>query len=243
MKAYIAKDEEIVRDYDQKGVAKVELLPGSFDGPLKAYKYFLKAGSDVSMEKYADKAVVFIFGKGKGYIADTAGGFKIDDLCFYAPNFDKGDYVIHAIEDLEFVMCVSEMDDYDRFRAGECRVHLPFFRTVNQCYRYEQDCKTPGMQSRSILFGDFGRLGKITMGLCRGTNAGTVEKAHNEVHQWNYCVGNSDFEMTVEDEKYNHKAGDWSFIPAGYDHSLVAGPGKEVYYVWVELYTSQKGVY
>lgn len=236
-------DASYVRNYDENGVAKTELLAGTF-AEMKCYKYDLKAGSRVSPERYADKAAVFIFRKGTGYIEGADGGFKIDGLCFYAPDFDNSDYSIYAIEDMEFVMCVGDMNDYDRERAGECRLHTPFFRTVDQCYNYDQSCKTPGTWSKSVLFGDFGRLGKITMGICKGGNGGgTIEKGHPEVHQWDYCVGESDYILFVEGTEIPRRAGDWDFIPAGLDHSLCAKDGKEVYYVWVEFYTSEHGVY
>ena len=35
------------------------------------------------------------------------------------------------------------------------------------------------------------------------------------------------------------KPGDWSFIFAGKDHKLLAKPGKEVFYVWVEYFTEE----
>ncbi|NLB79311.1 MAG: hypothetical protein GX796_10885 [Clostridiaceae bacterium] len=242
MKAYIFNDETFVRNYGENGVACVELLPGTLEG-FKAYKYSLKAGGEVSPQRYSDKAVVFIFRTGKGYIAGTDGGFGIDRLCFYAPDFDKSEYVIHAVEDMDFVMCVADMNEYDFKRAGECRVHTPFFRTVDQCYNYDQSCKTPGTWSKSVLFGDCGRLGKITIGIVRGTDSGgTIEKGHPEVHQWDFVVGDSELELNVDGEKHLQKAGDWHFIPAGYDHSLCALNGKEAYYVWVELYTSEHGV-
>lgn len=236
-------DQLYMRKFGEDGVARVELLPETFE-PMKCYKFDVKAGSHVSPEIYKDKVAVFLFRKGTGYIAGSNGGFKIDCLSFYAPDFDRAEYSIHAIEDMEFVMCVGDMNDYDRERAGECRVHTPFFRTVDQCYAYDQSCKSPGTWSKSVLFGDFGRLGKITMGICKGSNeGGTVEKGHAEVHQWNYCVGDSDYVLDVEGEKIPRKAGDWDFIPAGLDHSLWAGKDKEVYYVWVEWYTSEHGAY
>ena len=247
--AAIQKDAEIVRNYDANGVSCVELLPGLFsDGSFKAYKYNLKAGSHVSPPQYADKAVVFIFGKGNGYIADTEGGFVVDRLCFYAPNFDKSQYAIHSTcDDLEFVMSVCDMNDYDRERARESRVHLPFFRTIDQCYRYEQYCKTPGVISKSILFGDCGRLGKITMGYSYGHDlAATIENGHREVHQFNYAIGDDiDFIMTVQGQHgrvFRHEQGDWSFTKGGPDHNLISLPGKSVRYVWVEIYTSEHGV-
>lgn len=247
MRATMVKDADIVRNYDAAGVFSTELLPGVFDGPMRAYKYYLKPGSRVSPAQYADKAVVFVFGKGEGYIEGDDGGFVIDRLCFYAPNYDKSTYAICATTDLEFIMCVCDMDDYDFERAAECSAHLPFFRTIDQCYAYDQYCKTDNMVSRSVMFGDCGRLGKITIGYCRGKDAGTIEKGHREVHQFNYAIGEEcDFLLTVEGigkTVFRHTEGDWSFVTAGPDHTLVASPGKEVCYVWVEIYTSAHGVY
>ena len=68
----------------------------------------------------------------------------------------------------------------------------------------------------------------------RAVGEGTTEKGHPAVEQWNYCVGDSDFELTVDEETRPHRSGEWSYVPAGLDHSLVAKPGKEVYYVWFE---------
>ena len=79
------------------------------------------------------------------------------------------------------------------------------------------------------------------LGAVRGVGGGTVEKGHPRVAQWNYCVGNSDFLLTVEDAPaIEHKSGDWSYIPAGFDHSLVAEPGKEVFYIWFEHHIKEK---
>ena len=65
------------------------------------------------------------------------------------------------------------------------------------------------------------------------------------MHQWNYAVGNADYWMTVgsgkDKETYFRKAGDLDFIPAGPDHTLFAGYGKCLHYVWVEFNTNKKG--
>ena len=104
---------------------------------------------------------------------------------------------------------------------------------------YDQDCKAENTSSWWIFSPR--QLGRIMLGVVRAVGGGTIEKGHNRVEQWNYCLGSSDFNMTVEDAPVvNHKAGEWSYIPAGYDHSLVADPGKEVYYVWYEHYVREK---
>ena len=46
---YVVKADEIEKNFDADGVAKTELLPGVYDGGIRSFKYFLKAGSSVSL--------------------------------------------------------------------------------------------------------------------------------------------------------------------------------------------------
>ena len=232
---YVAHNEDIRPVFDENGVAAVELLPGTYDGGIENTKYFLKAGSHICPTLYKDKLVLLFFGRGEGYVADPQGAHAIRELSFYAPAFDQKPYEIQAFTDMEFVMAVVDMtaDDWADYAASHTR--LPFFRSLSECVKYDQDCKGPHTTSWHVLNGK--QLGHIMVGVVRAVGEGTVEKGHPAVHQWNYCVGDSDFDLTVDGKTVNHKSGEWSFIPAGLDHSLVAQPGKEVFYVWFEKFT------
>ena len=70
---YVVKADEIEKNFDADGVAKTELLPGVYDGGIRSFKYFLKAGSSVKPELYADKTVIIFFGKGNGELEDCDG--------------------------------------------------------------------------------------------------------------------------------------------------------------------------
>lgn len=244
--AYTYYDRSHVCNYDENGVDIIELLPGTHD-EVRAYKYFMKAGSMIRPETYRDQTVFYIFdGKGEGVLRDEEKEYRLDTVCFYAPNYEKASYSIYAAEDMAFIKVVANMDSHDKEMMANCRLRLPFFRRESQCDRYDQDCKTPGTISRTVLFGEFDRLGRLTCGICEGGNCGgTVEKGHPEVHQWNYAIGESDYQMTVGSEEeavtYDRRAGDWDFIPAGPDHKLYAGSGKKVHYVWVEFNTYKRG--
>ncbi len=246
MIAHLFYDAGHVRHYDQNGIDVIELLPGTHK-EVRAYKYYMKAGSRLTPKLLADDSVFYVFGgKGTGILRDDEAVRELDMVCFYAPNYDKMPYAIQAITDLEFVQFVANMDSHDREMTASASLHLPFFRTETQCDRYDQDCKTAGTISRTVLFGEFDRLGRITCGICQGGNCGgTIEKGHPEVDQWNYAVGCSDYQMTVgsgdDAERCDRKAGDWDYIPAGPDHSLYAGAGKEVHYVWIEFNTNKRG--
>ena len=90
--------------------------------------------------------------------------------------------------------------------------------TANVCHM-SRTARDPIQKPRMVLCPKW--FGRVLMGTTRADGEGTVEKGHPAVHQWNYCVGNSDFTMSVgykdqnNMENVNHKAGDWSFIPAG----------------------------
>lgn len=235
-KFYIARKEDMACSYNEDGFGCVELLADSHDGSVHNYKCYLKAGSKVAPKMYADKIVLFFFGKGKGYVTDQTDAYPIEEeVSFYFPDFDKNVYEIHAIEDMEFVMAVVDMYPCDWEDFKESHLRLPYFRPLSKCVKYDQDCKGPHTTSWHVL--NSKHLGHVILGVVRANGEGTIEKGHPSVHQWNYCLGDSDFDMTVDGETVHHVAGEWSFIPAGPDHSLVAQPGKEVFYVWFEQFT------
>lgn len=236
------RDEDIKREY-KDGVCEVELLPGNFKGH-RHYKVYLKAGTTyVPAETYTDKTVIYIFGAGKGYVATEENSYNINhELCFFVPDLDNGKYAIHAVTDMEFMHLIVDMNEYDLKIYHETHYTLPYFRTMEQCPQYWQNCKGPTTKNWLILPGK--NVGRVSLGVCRaigqeGVDEGTIEKGHTGVHQWNYCLGNSDFKMKVQDnDEIVCHGGDWSFIPAGLDHSMIpSAPGKELFYVWFEQYT------
>lgn len=238
-KVYIARNEDIKPVFDANGYACVELLPGTYDGGIRNYKCFLKAGCDVSPEMYSDKTVLFFFGFGKGYITDSESAYNITEVAFYAPYFEKCPYRIHAVEDMEWVMSIVELNEWDKEVLKKSQTYLPMFKSYSNCSKYRQDCKGPHTESRNVLLP--GQLGRVILGTVKAIGEGTIEKGHPAVHQWNYCLGNSDFNLIVDNgEPIRHVAGEFSFIPAGPDHSLVADSGKEVFYIWYEQYVREK---
>ena len=88
---YVEKAADIAAKavFDVNGFAKVELLPGVYDGGIKSWKCFLKAGSRIKPELYADKSVVIFFGRGEGELTDCDGVHKITEVAFYVPFMDK----------------------------------------------------------------------------------------------------------------------------------------------------------
>ncbi len=202
---------------------------------IKFYRCNLKAGAKVMPKLYPDSIVMLVFNGRRGYIRCGEETFHVEELSFFVPEFDHIAYTIGAIEDLEYVMGVFPMNEWDRNQFKHWHKHLPFFKPYTQAVEYGQECKLPGTHSWTILQGMM--LGHVTAGVVRAVGAGTDEKGHPEVHQWNYCLPGSDFTLDVEGDTAEQKEGDFSFIFAGKDHKLLAKPGKEVFYVWIEYYS------
>ncbi len=238
-KGYIVRDTDMKRVFDEMGFAVCELLPGTYDGGIRNYKCWLKEGCEKALALHAEDTVLLMFGKGKGYIESEKNMFRITEPSFYAPNFDREPYTIHALEDMEFIVSVIEMNEWDKQKYNECHVRMPFFMKYTDGAVYDQDCKGLHTTSWSILGRE--QIGRIMLGVVRAIGEGTIEKGHPKVEQWNYCLGNSDFTLKVGDGSVQpHRTGEWSYVPAGLDHALVAEPGKEVFYVWFEHFTRER---
>ncbi len=237
---YVCK-ADVEKNYDEKGYSQIEMpLDADFEeikrSDIKFYRCSLKAGCSVTPKLEEDRIVMLIFNGKRACIRCGEDVFHVTQPAFFLPDFAKQSYDIGALEDVEFIMGVFGMNDWDRENYLKWHKHLPFFVMYTDGVQYDQDCKKPGTRSWSILQGM--QLGHVTAGVVRAVGAGTDEKGHPEVHQWNYCLGDSDFDLDVEGETTPQRPGDFSFIYAGKDHKLLAKPNKEVFYVWIEWYTS-----
>jgi hypothetical protein len=218
------------------GYGEVEWLAGTHK-LVRGYKCILEKGHTVSPKIYKDKTVVFIFSQGTGYITSPSRAYNIDQLSFFVPNFDTEAYSIYAVTDMEYMMVVTDMLQSDIDGFENTHMVLPSFKTVADCEPYAQSCKGPNTKSWSVLIS--GHLARVLMGIVKAEGEGTIEKGHPAVDQWNYTLPGSDFELTVDGETIHHGESEWSFVPAGLDHSLTAKPGKTVYYIWFEHKTAE----
>ena len=231
---------DVEKKYDANGVSVIEMpldrdFPDIQHSGIRFYRYNLKAGSTVCPKLDPENIVLLMFNGKAAYVHCGDETFYVDEPSFFIPDFDKQSYTVGAVEDAEFIMGVFGMNDWDKEAYHHWHKHLPFFRRYTDCVQYDQSCKKPGTRSWTVLQGM--QLGHVTVGVVHAIGAGTDEKGHAEVHQWNYCLGASDFDLDVEGDCAPQKPGDFSFIYAGKDHKLLAKEGKEVFYVWVEFYT------
>lgn len=213
------------------GYAQTEMIPGTFPF-VKSYRCALKAGSSVAPAVYPQAQQIICFTSGEGYVATPKKAFSIDELSFYVARLGEP-FTVHAATDMEYTTFIVEMHAREMAQYNHSRLVTPFFRKLSEADEYWQDCKTEGTRSWQILVGRHAY--PCIMGVVKNpTGGGTIEKGHPSVAQWNIVLEGSVLDLTVENETIEQKAGDFSFVPAGPDHSLVAKPGNKLAYIWFE---------
>lgn len=238
MAFHYIKEADIKHEFVD-GFSMTELLPGTHEA-VRVYKCILKSGSSVKLDLYEDKFQVFAFSKGIGAIVSESNAYSITEEAYFVPEFNKERVCIHAATDLVFIRYDVQHTEADRIAYHDTHMVLPYFRLHSQLFEYDQACKGPNTRSWIIIPSH--DLGRILMGVVKAVGEGTDEKGHPSVDQWNYFLSGSELEMTVEGETVEQKDGDFSYIVAGDDHSLIAKPGKLCSYTWFEYFVNPEDV-
>lgn len=229
--AYVKK-EDIGLQFEN-GFAQAEMLPGCYPN-VKTYRCALQAGCSVKPKTYSRSHQMLCLTDGKGYITTPKRAYNVDEVSFFFANFEE-EFTITAVTDMSwttFVVDISEKEWPEFYRS---HLVLPYFRPLSTANEYWQDCKTAGMRGWHIVVGH--QMYPIIMGVCQTDLGGTIEKGHPGVAQWNVLYGDSEIVLTIADESVHLKGGDFSYVPAGPDHSLTTKPGEQMSYIWVEHYT------
>lgn len=236
------KKEDIKLNFES-GFAQTEMLAGTYDCGVHAFRCVLKANSVVYPEMLKDTLQILCITAGKGAILTPDKAFAVNEVSVYIAD-PNSTFSIHAATGMTYTMFVVEQKKPDIERYNAFHVVLPFFRPVSQGVEYVQDCKTKYSRSWSIL--PTKRLCRCLMGCCaadgsiENTVEGTIEKGHPAVAQWNVTYGDTDMTLDVEGECVDLKTDDFTYVPAGLDHSLTTKPGKKLYYFWFEHYVQEE---
>lgn len=173
---------------------------------IKWYRCNIKAGASYQPDRKSDCIVLLCFNGKRASIVYGDQSFHVTEPSMFLPDFDRSVYTVHAVEDVEFMMGVFPMNQYDWEAYNNFRSVLPFFRPYSQAPEYDQsDCKLLGTHSWILL--QTGMFGRVTMGCVRSNGTGTDEAGHAMVEQWNYVLGNSEFEFSANGITCEHRPG------------------------------------
>ena len=241
---YVCKGS-VEKTYDENGVSVQELplgIESSESEPVGVhfYRYDLQPGAVVHPQLDKENTVVLIFNGRRAFISCETKTYHVTEPSVFIPDFDKNVYMVGAVqEEVEFLLCVVERNDYDRETYRQFHLKLPCFKKCSEAIEYDQaDCKLFGTHSYTFLQNSR-LLGHLMMGMVTGVGTGTEETGHAILHQWNYALPGTEFILDVDGVSDVQREGDFSYVKPGKPHRLVSDPGKKLSYIWLETYVME----
>ena len=211
------------------------LLPGAYED-AEIYKCNLKAGESWKPDVYAfgDSIQIFFFVTGTGYIAMDGYANNITEMAVFVPKFDETSFIIYAKTDMEFLLFIGKMREYDVRRMSDICLTLPRFRLLKDCWTYEESFKTEGIKSYMVIEHRF--LGRYSLGAVICSGPCTVgAHTHPDLIQWCYALPNAKYSFTADGSKVEVESGDLTFIPENACHTVEVKAGDVMDYIWIEI--------
>lgn len=228
-------DNKFVANYDANGYAQAALQSGLDSVDVAFYRCAIKAGRAVTPALDAEKFVLLLFDGRPGYITVGDKLYNIDVPSAFAPDFDRSPYTIHAVEDLEYVMCVFGMNEWDKNFYKGWNLHLPYFSVYSDGVRFDHGERSASLASYSLI--QPFQIGHVSLNVIRGVGGKVESAGHPLQHQWIYAVGGSRFDLAVGDKASAAQTkGDFALIPVNAAHKLSAGEGDEMFCFCIEFF-------
>lgn len=201
-----------VTAFDATGYAQ-EVIPSNMNG-VSFSLCSLQAGCSISPALEAEKLVVLLFDGHQGYITAPGTLYSITEPSAFAPDFLRTPYTVHAVEEIKFLMCILDMNEWDRKFYDGWHLHFPFFSTYSNGVRYDQAGQSGRLSSWSLI--QPFQIGHLSLSVIRGLGGGALKSPGNQLqNQWFYSA-NASYHISIGGaEQAAQSANELTFVPAG----------------------------
>ena len=211
-------------------------MESTVDG-VSFYRCRVKAGEAVAPKMDQEKLIVLLFNGNPAYIRTSDDIYNISEPSVFIPDFDHIEYTIQAIEDIEFVLCVFTMNEWDKEFFKGWNLHLPFFSKYSDGVRFNYMGRSKNLGSWSLV--QPFQLGHLSLSVICG-KGGQVKSDGNPLqNQWIYAVGSSKYQLSVAGgSKVAQTDGDFSFIPVTQPYEINADADQPICYFDIEYFAA-----
>lgn len=235
----IARKQELIGEFDENGLSRVEILPGACK-EMKAFKCVLKAGRSWKPELYAykDKTQFFAFVTATGFVTTETCSYNITGPANFVPNYDAETFTIYAgKQDLEFYHFIGLMNQYDIDRMDYIHIELPRFRLFKDAWHYTEGF-TGGIGSTCVshMVMEHRYLGRYSMGWNLGEGPSVIgQHTHDDLDQWYFILPGGVMTYSAEGESVHVSEGDVTYTKMGVPHGSSLEEHERFNYFWVEI--------
>lgn len=222
-----------------------ELFPDICED-IRFYKYNIQAGEILYGEPEGDICTLYVFtGEGETILTDGEDEKIIRTAAVYIPDFKHNFCRIYATRKTELLIIRVKLDSDDlEKRKNFTGVHLPWYRTQEQCDGYVEKGQSLGISAVMGLTGEqVDRLGRVSFGICEGgCNESVVYESCAWMHRWFFCLKNGNY--TIETNETTGKIpeeGSLSYLAPGKECRICSSETGNIHYMWIGFNKNKRG--
>lgn len=224
----------------QEGVVRKKLLSGEIIGLDTCY-IELSGNQNATFQPEENRLRILLFTDGSGGIRHEDSNFSIDEIALFIPQIDREFHLSSGSGNLGFLEIMMSLVEKDQEYLEKRGSLFPYFIRYSQCTTYSELIKSPETVNRTLL------PEEIVPRLCIGsvmTNGPdkVAAHAHPMLEQLFYGLQGNDIEVFADEAKKGFKENDLLHIPSGSLHGATVEAGKELHYIWIDLFNSMEDI-
>ena len=219
-----------------RGIARILVLPGEIIG-IETYYAELHGGIANKYLPEANEQRILLFTGGTGKIQQDGSSFAIDEFSLFVPDPYREFIISSGKEDLRYLEIILHLGTEDLKWLWEREDKYPYFIRYTECREYVDDTKSGKSINRIILPED------VVPRLCIGSvqTSGPDEvgaHTHPMLEQLFFGLAGNDVVVFANDAEAGFLENDLLHIPLGSSHGVKVIAGKELHYVWIDVFHS-----
>jgi hypothetical protein len=237
MKINSASCEIIGADDFDRGIARKLILPGEITG-IKTFYAELRGGIANKYLPEKKKLRILLFTNGSGNVMQDGLNFAIEELALFVPDIHREFEITSGKKSLSYLEIVLHLTAEDLQLMDGQKGLFPYYLQYSDCRLYDENIKSVKTINRTILSED------IVPRLCIGsvqTNGpdAVAEHTHPMLEQLFFGLAGNDIVVMADSAKTKFLEKDLLHIPLGSRHGAKVEAGKELHYIWIDLFHSQ----
>jgi mannose-6-phosphate isomerase-like protein (cupin superfamily) len=221
-----------------RGIARILILPGEIIG-IQTFYAELRGRIANKYLPEENKQRILIFTEGSGIVMQDGKNFKIDDLSMFVPDIHREFLITSGKESLSYLEIMMHLTAEDLSYLSEREDKFPFFIRYADCRQYDQDIKSAKTVSRIILPEDI--VPRLCIGSVQTTGPDEVgTHTHPMLEQLFFGLSGNDIVVMADSVEARFQEKDLLHIPLGSRHGTKVAAGKDLHYIWIDLFHSME---
>jgi hypothetical protein len=221
-----------------KKIARKEVLKGEISG-VSTFYLELPQGTSYIYKPRKGSISVFLVTHGTGLISQGSRQFDVSNVNLFVPAVLESASIkagTGSLGVLEITIMLSE----DEFQSVTQQTgKLPYFVDYTKCAEYKEAIKSPKTTSRTIIPENI--IPRFCLGSVETSGPDEVgAHAHSMLEQLFFGLPANDCIVKADEAETEFRENMLLHIPLGSSHGVKVADGKHLYYIWMDLFRSQK---